>query len=134
MSSREMEQLELKQKRAEIQLKRLEVRKERLNMEKLKKEQEKEDLEMIEKRADIQAKVMENDRHRMMMDRMEFRDEQELQRSAQSSVFTLLIALTCTTVDEERTILGSEPFQTPILVGKNRDTALAKLMEQIAYL
>ena len=83
---------------------------------------------------DIHTKNLENDRLKMYMERMEFRDEMELQEKAQSSVFSLLMVLICTTIDEERTILGSEPFKVPVLTGRNRDIAINKLMQQIQAL
>jgi hypothetical protein len=38
------------------------------------------------------------------------------------------------TIDEDRTILGSEPFYKPLLSGKNKEIAMNKLMELISTL
>ena len=114
------EQLELIEKRVEIQRKRFDIKKEKISMEKMVVEKEKEQIGIAKTKLDMEKLLHDKN----------VEDEKLLN----SKMFSVLIALCSRTIDEERTILGSEPFYTPLISGKNRDIAIDKLMELIKRL
>ncbi len=127
----EKERLEIVEKKVEIQKKRLEIKKEKMTMSKMILEKEKEQLDLADKKVSIRTKQLENKKVKLdMVDLLASRDN-ETDRLLNDKIFSLLISLTAKTIDEERTILGSEPFYTPLLNGKQRDIALNKLMDLI---
>ena len=91
-------------------------------------EKEKEYLNFADKRLSIRNKHLENKRAKLEMEELLTNRNHESERLLNDKIFSLLLSLTVTVVDEERTILGSEPFYIPIIVGKRRDIALEKLM------
>jgi hypothetical protein len=113
------EKLELIDKRVEIQKKRLEIKKQKMELNKLGIETEKEQLDLIEKRVQIQV---------------DLKNKREYDKMVNDKLFSVLFPLMMNTIDENRTILGSEPFYTPLLTGKNKETAMNKLMELINQL
>ena len=127
----EKERLELVEKRVEIQKKRLEIKKEKLSMDKMIHEKEKEYLEFADKKLSIRNKHLENKRAKLDMEELLTNRNLESERLLNDKVLSLLFSLMVTVVDEERTILGSEPFYTPIIGGKRRDVTLDKLMELV---
>lgn len=130
----EKEQLEIVEKKVEIQKKRLEIKKEKMTMSKITLEKEKELLDVSDKKLSIRAKQLEIKKTKLDMEELLAKGSHEADRLLIDKLFTVLISLNATTIDEERTILGSEPFYTPILGGKNRDLALIKLMDLIKKL
>jgi hypothetical protein len=127
----ERERLELIEKKVEIQKKRLEIRKEKLSMNKKMQEKEKEYLELADKKLSIRNKRLENKRAKLDMEELLTNRILESERLLNDKIFSLLHSLAVTVIDEERTILGSEPFYTPIIGGKRRDILLDKLMELV---
>ncbi len=90
-------------------------------------------LDLIEKKVDIQKKKIEIEKEKWVIDEM-----MKKQASAPEEVKLLLEKVTVLkdllagiTVDSERTILGSEPFLTPIVTDKDRQLIKNKIMELI---
>ena len=130
----EKERLELVEKKVEIQKKRLEIKKEKLSMRKITLEKEKEQLDLADKKVSIRSKQLENKKTKLDMDELLANRNLEACRLVNDKIFSLLLTLSVTVIDEERTILGSEPFKTLLLNGKRRDESLDKLMELIKKL
>ncbi len=130
----EKEKLELIEKRVEIQKKRLDIKKEKMEMSKLGVETEKEQLDLIEKRVEIRSKQIENKKSKLDLDELDLRNKREVDRMVSNKIFSVLLPLMVTTIDADRTILGSEPFYTPLLSGKNKEIAMNKLMDLITKL
>ena len=130
--SPEKEQLELIEKRVDIQRKRLEIKKEKLNMDKIVLDKDKEALELHDKRISIHNKYLESRRAKLDMKELLANRNHESERILNDKIFSLSFSLTMITVDEERSILGSEPFLTPVLSGERREIVLDKLIEIIA--
>jgi hypothetical protein len=112
--SPEKEQLELIEKKVDIQRKRLEIKKEKLNMSKI-----------------VLDKDLESRRAKLDMKELLATRNHESERILNDKIFSLSFSLTMITVDEERSILGSEPFLTPVLTGERREIVLDKLIEII---
>lgn len=127
----EKERLEIIEKRVDIQKKRIEARKEKMSIEKMRFEKQKEILDLTEKKISIQGKRLEHKRMEILMKELSIEIDCQLERSLTDKIFTLLVSLTAKTIDDEKTILGSEPVYTPVLSGMNRDIVLNKLMELI---
>lgn len=130
----EKEKLELIEKRIEIQKKRLDIKKEKMEMSKLGVETEKEQLDLIEKQVEIEAKQLEN--KKLELDLMEYstKSKRDFDKMVNDKIFSVLFPLMINTIDTDRTILGSEPFYTPLLSGKNKEIAMNKLMDLITKL
>ena len=101
--------------------------------EELPQPTEKEKLELIEKRVEIQKKRMELRKEKLGIDEIILRRSIALdeQKALIDKICELRYILTDWTVDEERTIMASEPFITPIIVGERREIVTRKLMELI---
>jgi hypothetical protein len=130
----EMERLELVEKKVEIQKKRLEIKKEKISMSKIALEKEKEHLDLLDKKVSIQTKELENKKAELDMEEIHVNRIFDADRMLNDKIFSVLIALVSKTIDDERTIMGSEPFYTPLIKGKHRDIALNKLMDLITKL
>lgn len=130
----EKERLELVEKKVEIQKKRLEIKKEKLSMDKMILEKTKENLVMTEKKVAIRTKRLENKRAILDMEELLTNRILETDRLLNDKIFSLLMTLSFSVIDEERTILGSEPFRTLLLKGRHRNETLNKLMELIKKL
>ena len=128
------EKLELIDKRVEIQKKRLEIKKQKMELNKLGIETEKEQLDLIEKRVQIQVKQLEIKMSKIDLKEVDLKNKREYDKMVNDKLFSVLFPLMMNTIDEDRTILGSEPFYTPLLTGKNKEMAMNKLMELINQL
>ncbi|MBN8835600.1 MAG: hypothetical protein BGO53_02220 [Sphingobacteriales bacterium 39-19] len=127
----EKERLELIEKKVEIKKKRIEVEKEKLSLAKMLVEKDKEFLELMDKKLAINSKRLDNKKSKIEIDDLVVNRNLENQRLQNDKIFQLLFSLIVTTIDEERTILGSEPFYTPVIAGERREIVLKKLMELI---
>lgn len=130
----EKDKLELIEKRIEIQKKRLDIKKEKMEMNKLGIETEKEQLDLIEKQVEIEAKKLENKKSEFDLMENSIRSKRDFDKMVNDKIFSVLFPLMINTIDEDRTILGSEPFYKPLLSGKNKEIAMNKLMELISTL
>lgn len=130
----EKEKLELIEKRVEIQKKRLEIKKEKMEISKLGVETEKEQLDLIEKQVEIEAKQLENKKSEFELMENSIKNKRDFDKMVNDKIFSVLFPLMINTIDEDRTILGSEPFYTPLLSGKNKEIAMNKLMDLITKL
>ena len=94
---------------------------------------EKERLELVEKRVEIQRKRLEIRKEKLNMD--EIIAKRSISLEEQNILLHKISELRCVlgdwTIDEERTILASEPFIAPIIVGERREIVLKKLLELI---
>lgn len=77
------------------------------------------DLDFLSTDADIQKKKAETNKY---LDEVEILKASELRHILESHY-----------VDDERSIMGSEPFWVPIVTGKNRDIVMSKLIEIIKH-
>lgn len=77
----------------------------------------KSELDLLNIDADIQKKKVETQK---------CIDDTDIAKVAE-----LRHVLTSHYIDDDRSVMGSEPFFVPLLVGKNRDTVLNKLLEII---
>lgn len=130
----EKERLELIEKKVEIQKKRLEIKKEKLSMSKLFFEKEKELLDLSDKKVSIRTKELENKKAKLDMEELLVNRNLDADRLLNDKIFSLLLTLYVSVIDEDRTILGSEPFKTLLLQGKRKDETLDKLMDLIKKL
>lgn len=130
----EKEKLELTEKRVEIQKKRLDIKKEKMEMSKLGVETEKEQLDLIEKQVEIEAKQLENKKSEFELMENSTKIKRDFDKMVNDKIFSVLFPLMINTIDVDRTILGSEPFYTPLLSGKNKEIAMNKLMDLITKL
>ncbi len=97
---------------------------------------ERERLELIEKRVDIQKKQYEVRKEKLNMDELKLitniaNEEQKILIDKISSLKNLLADYT---IDDERTIIGSEPFLKPIVCGREKDIVMNKLIELVKKL
>lgn len=99
----------------------------------LHKSTEREKLELIEKRVEIQKKRLEVRKEKLGIEDIVLRKKIALdeQKTLIDKICELRYVLTDWTVDEERTIMASEPFITPTIVGERREIVIRKLMELI---
>jgi len=130
----EKERLDLIEKRVEIQKKRLEIKKEKLSMEKISLEKEKEQLEVTDKQIGIQGKLIENKKAELDLEELLINRNLESDRLLNDKIFSVIFTLIASTIDEKRTILGSEPFYEPIITGTQREIVINKLIELIKKL
>ena len=114
--------------------KRQEIRKEKLSMQKLILENENEQLELTDKKVCIRNKRLDGKRSILEMDELKSKRRLQTEGMLNEKIISLLLSLAISVPDEERTILGSEPFETLLLKGKRRDEALNKLIELIKKL
>lgn len=77
------------------------------------------DLDFLSTDADIQKKKAETNKY---LDEVEILKASELRHILESHY-----------VDDERSIMGSEPFWVPVVTGKNRDIVMSKLIEIIKH-
>ena len=95
-----------------------------------KQSAEKEHLEIIEKKVDIQKKRLDIRKEKQSLKELDKRkiiiDEQKL---LVDKVGELRYLLSDFTIDEERTILGSEPMLKCIVSGEERKMVTTKLRE-----
>jgi hypothetical protein len=94
---------------------------------------EKERLELIDKRVDIQKKRLEVRKEKLNMDEKKLKssiaiDEQKILLDKIGSLKSLLGDFN---VDDERTIMGSEPFLKPIIGGREKDIVMNKLIDLV---
>lgn len=96
-------------------------------------QKEKERLELLEKKVEIQKKRVEIKKEQLNMDEIILRRNIsfEEQKILIDKISELRYVLTDWTVDEDRTIMASEPFLTPTIVGERREIVIRKLMELI---
>jgi hypothetical protein len=127
----EKAQLELIEKKVEIQKKRLEIRKEKLLIGKIILEKEKELLDLKERAVSIQSKELQNIKAKNDIDEIPIERNLEKDKLLNDKIFSVLLSLICNTINDERTILGSEPFYEPLLKEGHKEKALNKLMELI---
>lgn len=130
----EKERLELVEKKVEIQKKRMEVKKEKMTIAKMLIEKDKDFLELAEKKLSLTNKRIENRRVNVEMEDIIGNRANENQRMLNDKIFTVLILLVSKTIDEDRTILGSEPFYKPLISGHHREIVTQKLIELITKL
>lgn len=92
--------------------------------------QEKTQLDLIEKKVEIQKKILEIKKEKVNLQNLKqkkFSAEEE--QVLVNKVAELRYLLDNVTIDEERTILGSEPFLKPIITGEEREIVKAKIIE-----
>ncbi|MCX6185811.1 MAG: hypothetical protein NTU43_02290 [Bacteroidetes bacterium] len=97
---------------------------------------ERERLELIEKRVDIQKKQYEVRKEKLNMDELKLitniaNEEQKILIDKIASLKSLLADYT---IDDERTIIGSEPFLKPIVCGREKDIVMSKLIDLVKQL
>lgn len=97
------------------------------------KQTEKERLELVEKRVDIQRKRLEIRKEKLNMDEIIAKRNISLeeQNILLHKISELRYVLTDWTIDDERTIMASEPFISPMIAGDRREIVIRKLMELI---
>ena len=100
------------------------------------KQTEKERLELVEKKVEIQRKRLEIRKEKLNMNDIIERklisfDEQKI---LIEKVVELRHLLSDSTIDDEKTIMGSEPFYKPTISGVEREIVNKKLMELIKKL
>lgn len=94
---------------------------------------EKDALELQDKKVEIQKKQMEVRKERLMIRRMkQSREAQfEEQRITLEMLYELRQLLTDWTIDEDRTIMASEPFLKPAINENRREVITRKIMELV---
>lgn len=132
--STKLDRLELVDKKVEIIKKRLEIKKERMSISKMYLEKEKELLDLVDKEVSISTKKLENRKAELEMEEVLINRKHDEDRVQSDKLFSVMFTLIVSTIDSERTILGSEPFYTPLLDGRNKEIALNKLMDLIIKL
>lgn len=130
----EKERLEIMEKKVEIQMKRMEIRKERMSMSKMVVEKEKEQLELEEKKLAILKQEIENKQASLNFETAKRKSDNDNYSILGSKIFTLLFTLESKVIDDEKTIIGSEPYYESLIQGRNKDIVLNKLMELIQKL
>ncbi|MBS1648005.1 MAG: hypothetical protein JST67_11755 [Bacteroidetes bacterium] len=85
----------------------------------------------LEKMLDIKKKRLENKKTKRDIENLLVEQATESSALLNEKIDVLLRCLTAEIIDEERTLLASEPFVVPVLSGRNRTAATAKLMELI---
>lgn len=90
-------------------------------------------LELVDKRIEIQKKKLEvkkeKSNHTQSMEQSQLRIEE--QRLLIQKISELRFLLTDFIVDDERAVIGSEPFYKPSITGLNREKITLKLMDLI---
>jgi hypothetical protein len=132
--STEKERLEIVEKKVEIQKKRMEIKKDKMTMAKMLLERDREFLELADKKLSMSYKRIENKMAVVEMEDIKGNREFENQRLLNDKILSVLISLIAKTVDEDRTILGSEPFYKTVVTGNQRQIILKKLTELITKL
>ncbi|MBX7205284.1 MAG: hypothetical protein K1X81_07650 [Bacteroidia bacterium] len=93
-------------------------------------------LEIADKRIDIQKKKLEvkkeKSNHAQVMEQSQLRLDEK--RLLIQKISELRFLLTDYVVDDERAIIGSEPFYKPTITGLNREKITLKLMDLIDQL
>lgn len=109
----------------------METEKKELEISPFKTERDR--LELVDKKVEIQKKRVEIKREKLNMDETILRRKiaVEEQRMLLEKISELRYLLSDWTVDEERTLMASEPFLTPTILGERREFVLRKLMELI---
>jgi hypothetical protein len=97
---------------------------------------EKERLEIIEKKVDIQKKRVELKKEKLNADEIVMRRKisMEEQKVLIDKISELRAVLSDWTIDEERTIMASEPFLKTTIEGAQREMVLNKIIELIKRL
>ena len=94
---------------------------------------EKERLEIIEKKVDIQKKKIELKKEKLNTDEIVLR--RKISAEEQTLLIDKISQLRCVladwTIDDERTIMASEPFLKPLISDRNRLIVTNKLIELI---
>lgn len=127
----EEKRLELIEKKVEIQKKRLEIKKEKLSIDKMIFEMTKGQIDIDDKKVNIRSKRLENKRAILDMEELLKKRTLESEQMLNDKIFIILFTLMISVIDEERTILGSEPFYTNLLKGGRREMVENKLMDLI---
>jgi len=130
----EKEKLDLVEKRVEIQKKRLEIKREKQALDKITVEKEKDLLEITDKQAQIQGKLIENKKAELDLQILKITRIIESEKLVNDKIFSVLLSLTAKSINENRSILGSEPFYEPVIKGQRRELVLDKLTELIEKL
>jgi hypothetical protein len=90
-------------------------------------------LELVDKRIEIQKKKLEvkkeKSNHTQSIEQSQLRIEE--QRLLIQKISELRFLLTDFIVDDERAVIGSEPFYKPSITGLNREKITLKLMDLI---
>lgn len=94
---------------------------------------EKERLDIVEKKIDIQKKRVELKKEKLNIDEIVLRRKVSLeeQKVLIDKISELRAILSDWTIDDERTIMASEPFIKATIEGVQREIVLHKLMELI---
>ena len=94
---------------------------------------EKERLEIVEKKVEIQKKRIELKKEKLDADEFLYKRKVELdeQKSTISKISELRILLADYTIDEERTIIGGEPFFKPLLDQNEKEIIIKKILELV---
>jgi hypothetical protein len=130
----EIEKLDLIEKRVEIQKKRLEIKKEKLSIDQILIEKEKEQLDLTDKEIGMQGKRIENKKAELDLEYLTINRVHESDRLINDKIFSVVMSLMASAIDENRTILGNEPFYIPLIRGQRRELILDKLTELIKKL
>ena len=95
---------------------------------------EKERLELLDKKIEIQRKRVDIIREKASIKEIEDRKQLAIdqQRILIEKTAELRYLLSEWTIDNERTILGSEPFLKPILDIKEKEMVIKKLMDIVS--
>lgn len=131
-SGSEMNRLDLIEKKVEIQRKKLEIKREKLLLEKILMEKNKDIQELKERKIAVAGKRLENKRARIEIEELFATLQIEKERMLNDKIFSVLLSLVATTIDDEKTILGSEPMLMPVISGKKREVVINKLINLIS--
>ena len=77
-------------------------------------------------KADLDLLKIDAEIHKSKAETHKFLDEIEISKVAE---LRRLLETHC--IDDDRSVMGSEPFFVPVVVGKNRDIVLTKLIDII---
>jgi hypothetical protein len=77
-------------------------------------------------KADLEFLKIDAEIHKQKAETEKCMDDVEIAKVAE-----LRHVLTSHYIDDDRSVMGSEPFFVPLLTGKNRDIVLSKLLEII---
>jgi len=116
------------------QKKRLEIKREKQALDKITVEKEKDLLEITDKQAQIQGKLIENKKAELDLQILKITRIIESEKLVNDKIFSVLLSLTAKSINENRSILGSEPFYEPVIKGQRRELVLDKLTELIEKL
>lgn len=94
---------------------------------------EKERLELLDKKVEIQKKRVEIKKEQLNIDETIIKRSIGLdeQKTLIDKIESLRNVLNDWTIDDERTIMASEPFLKPLVDGEQREVVLRKMMELI---